>query len=202
MKTLSAIIFSTVVLLGAATAKADTYDALKNFTCDQGSSGVWYYEAYNAEDKVYKEMEFGHAPILEVSRYGMDGHYLADGDQPLYPFIIRTPDYLLGSPATEGKRTDMSLAWAAPEDCSVSVSGYVKLMGNIRGDELGKTVKVELLMNSKVLWDAEIKSGETKQFEAKSVAATGDRLRLRVENAGDKSGNLSAFDMRIETSKK
>jgi hypothetical protein len=202
MKTLTAIVFSSIILIVAGTARADTYDALKNYSCDQGSAGVWYYEAFSAADGVYKEMEFGHALIMEVSRYGVDGHYLPDGDQPLYPFITSAPEYLFGSPATEGKRTDMSLAWTAQEGCGVSATGFVRLMGNLKGDALGKTVKAEVLLNNKVLWDAELGSGETKQFEVKANVAAGDRLRLRVQNVGDKSDNITAFNMRVETKKK
>jgi hypothetical protein len=110
MKTLTGIVFAAILALNASVAFAETFDAVKNYTCDQGSAGVWYYEAYKAEVGTYREMDFGHAPVREVSKYGVDAHYVVDGDQPLYPFIMSTPEYLLGSPATGGT----TRSWPGP----------------------------------------------------------------------------------------
>jgi hypothetical protein len=84
----------------------------------------------------------------------------------------------------------------------VVVTGYVRLLGNIRGDLTGRVVKADLLLNEKVLWSGEVHSGEKKDFEVGADVAAGDRVRLRIQNAGDKSGDLAAFNMHVETGKK
>ena len=199
MKVFAMSICAALLLLTASAAHSQTYDAHKNYTCDQASAGVWYYESYSPEDGSYREMDFGHVPIREVSRYGVDAHYSPVGGQPLYPFITNTPEYLVGSPATIGKRYGLALTWAAQGPGGVRLTGFVRLMGNLKGTLTGKTVKAELLLNGRVLWDGLVKSGEPQEFSVDAAVAAGDRVRLRVQGAGDDTGNLTALDLSVET---
>ena len=191
-----------LLLLFSSQAWAETFDAAADYTCDQPSAGVWSFEGYRAVDDKYLPMIFGHAEIRELSKYGSDAHYIPDSDQPNYPFITRFGDVLIASPATKGRRFDAALAWESPGSFDVTVSGHVEVRGNIRGDLTGKKVKVGLLMGGKALWEEVVESGKPAKFEAKSSVAKGDRLIFRIQNTGDESGDLTAFNVHVEAAKK
>ena len=187
----------------ASVSNAETFDAAKEYSCDQPSAGVWYYEAYRHSDGTYISMVFGHAPITEVSKYGVDAHYLPDGGQPYYPYITMFDKDIFLSPSTSGDKFDAVLAWEPPYASDITASGFVRLMGNIKGGAAaGKKVNVKLSYAGKTLWSAEVAGDNAVTFSVRSAVSGKDRVRLQVENAGDASGDIVAVQMQVETTKK
>jgi len=201
MKCFQIFICSVLLLVAVSGARAESYNALKDYACADMSGGVWLYEGYRAEDGAYLQMVYDHAPLREVSRYGLDARFIPDSGQPFHPFMTKYPDYLMGSPATVGKRYDAVLTWVAPKNGKVSITGFARLMGNIRGEAEGKKVKAFLVQNGKELWKSDIKGGDTGKFKVGTDVSAGDRVHLHIQNTGDASGNLTAFDMSVEAVK-
>lgn len=195
------LLWCCIVMLGlTSVSNAETFDAVREYSCDQPSAGVWYYEAYRHADGVYLPMVFGHAQVTEVSKYGVEAHYLPDGGQPYYPFITVFDKSLFISPATSGDKFDAVLAWASPYDCDITATGSVRMMGDIKGAAAsGKKVNVRLSLGGKMLWSAEVSGDNAAEFSVKSAVSAKDRLRLHIENAGDTSGGITAVQMQVET---
>lgn len=191
-------------MLGLASiSNAETFDAVREYSCDQPSAGVWYYEAYRHSDGAYLSMVYGHAPVAEVSKYGVDAHYLPDGGQPYYPFITVFDKDIVLSPATSGAKFDAVLAWAPPYVCDITASGSVRLTGNIKGGAAaGKKINARLSFGGKTLWSAEVVGDNAVTFSVKSTVSGNDKLRLQFENTGDASGDIAAVQMQVETTKK
>jgi len=198
------LLLCCIVMLGlTSVSNAETFDAVREYSCDQPSAGVWYYEAYRHSDGTYLSMVFGHAPITEASKYGLDAHYLPDGGQPYYPFITVFDKDIVLSPSTFGDKFDAVLAWEPPYVSDITASGSVRLMGNIKGGAAaGKKVNVKLSLGGKTLWSAEVAGDNAVPFSVKSAVLEKDRLRLQFENAGDTSGDIVAVQMQVETTKK
>ncbi len=187
----AALLISTV-----SQARAESYDAVKDGCAASG--GVWSYEGYRAGDGAYLPMVYGHAPITEVSKYGIDASFIPDSGQPYYPFVARFPGMLVGSPATLGKRFDLVLTWTAPRGGDAVFSGYARLMGGVKGGSKGGKVKAFLMHGGKILWAADIEGGATGEFKVSEGVAAGDKVRLHIQNAGGSSGDITAFDMGVE----
>lgn len=185
-----------LLALAAAPVSAEVFDAAKQYT----SCSNWSYDGYRAADNRYLPMVPGHAPIREMSKYGIDAYYSPDGDQKCYPFITRLGDSLFASPATVGGRYDAALSWTAPYADTVKVTGFIKLMGDLKGHSQGKKIKAELLLNDKTLWEGAVAS-EQVEMKADATVAKGDKIRLRLINSGDASGDVTSFNMKIETTK-
>ncbi len=198
----AALVATTFLLLLASQAWAETFDAAADYTCDQPSAGVWYFDGYRASDNTYLPMLFGHADIKELSKYGSDTHYLPDSDQPNYPYIWKYGDVLMGSPATKGRRFDAALGWESPGSFDVTVSGNLDLRGNIKGDLTGRKIKASLVMGGKTLWEQVVESGKPAKFEVKAAVNKGDKLYLHLQNAGDESGDMTAFNVHVDAVKK
>jgi hypothetical protein len=148
-------------------------------------------------------MVFGHAQVTEVSKYGVEAHYLPDGGQLYYPFITLFDKDIYLSPSTSGDKFDAVLAWASPYACDITTTGSVRLMGNIKGVVAdGKKVNARLSLGGKTLWNAEVAGDNAVSFSVKSAVSEKDRLRLQFENAGDASGDIVAVRMQVETTKK
>ena len=194
-----------IAMLGLASVTssyAETFDAAREYSCDQPGSGTWYYEAYRHSDGVYLSMVFGHAPLTEVSKYGVEAHYLPDGGQAYYPFITMFDKSIVVSPATSGDKFDVVLAWVSPYACDINATGFVRLMGSIKGGAAsGKKVNARLVLGGKTLWSAEVAGDKTVVFSVRSTVSEKDRLRLHIENAGDASGDLTAVQLQVETTK-
>lgn len=202
MKHLVGLILAVLVLSLSSAGYCETFDAAKDYSCDRVSAGVWHYEGFRAEDGKFLSMVFDRAPVTELSKYGADVHYLPDGDQPYYPFIARLTGDLTCSPATKGRRFDAVLTWVAPYKDNVKVTGSTRLKGTMMKDGAqGRKVKVRLQHNDKVVWEAELAGPEQKTFEFGAPVSAGDRLSLCVQNTGDPSGNVTAIDMHVETTK-
>ncbi len=198
MKFFYALICMALLLSITNEVRAESYDATKDYSCGDVTGGVWSYDGYRAEDGAYLPMLYGHAPLKEVSRYGIEARYLPDSSQPYYPFLTKFPDNLMCSPATQGKRFDAVLTWVAPRRCEVVLTGFAKLMGNLKGEAAGKKVKAFIVLNHKDLWSAEINGGETREFSVKTVVAAGDKVHMHIQNSGDKSGNITALNIKVE----
>jgi len=182
---------------------AESFDIVKEYSCDQPSNGVWYYEGYRHSDGAYLSMVYGHAQITEVSKYGVEAHYLPDGGQPYYPFITLFDKGIVLSPSTSGNKFDAVLAWASPYACDITASGSVRLMGSIKGGAAaGKKVNARLSLGDKTLWSAEVAGDNAVVFSVRSAVSEKDRIRLQFENAGDTSGDIVAVQMQVETTKK
>lgn len=192
-----------IVILGLTTVSyAETFNIVKEYSCDQPSAGGWYYEAYRHSDGAYLSMVFGHAPVTEVSKYGVEAHYLPDGGQAYYPFITLFDNAVVLSPSTSGDKFDAVLAWASPYVCDITATGSVRLMGNIKGGSVaGKKVNARLALGGKTLWSAELVGDKAVAFSVKSTVSEKDRLRMHIENTGDASGDITAVQMQVETTK-
>jgi hypothetical protein len=195
-----------MVMLGLASVSssyAETFDAAREYSCDQPGAGTWYFEAYRHSDGAYLSMVFGHAPITEVSKYGVNAHYLPDGGQAYYPFITMLDKTIFVSPSTSGDKFDAVLAWASPYAGNITATGTVRLMGDIKGGAAaGKRVIARLVLGAKTLWSAEVVGNNAVTFSVKSAVSEKDRLRMHIENAGDTSGDITAVQMQVETTKK
>jgi hypothetical protein len=198
----AAVLVGMFLLLISTKANAESFDAAREYTCDQPSSGVWYFEGYRASDDTYLPMVFGHADIKEVSRYGTDAHYLPDSEQMNYPFITRFGDELFASPATKGKRFDAVMAWESPGRYSVTVTGHAEFKGEMAGKEKGKKVKAGIVLGGKTLWEGDVESGKPAKFELATEVNKGDRLRLHIQNMGDEAGDMVSFNIHVETAGK
>ncbi|MBI5189335.1 MAG: hypothetical protein HZA22_01475 [Nitrospirae bacterium] len=199
MKQLYMTICALSLLLFSADAYAASFDAVKDYSCTENIAGTWELEAYRADDGKYLSMVFGHAPLKEVSKYGIDAHYLPDGDQPYYPFVTKFGDVLVCSPATSGKRYDAVIAWVARKDGGAVISGMVKLLGDMYGHADGKKVRASVLLGGRELWAADVTGGAAASFRVEEKVRAGDRVRLHITNTGDSSGNISDVDLHVET---
>jgi len=176
------------------------YDAAEQYACDPATSEVWSYEGYRADDSAYLDMAYGRAELPEVTKYGIEAHYIPDGDQPYYPFLVRFPDGLWASPATVGRRFDAVLGWKAPQDADARFTGSITLKGTLNGEYEGKKIKAMLVRGGDELWSAGIEGGQTVDFDVKVRVAAGDSVHLHLVNEGDHSGNLALFNMKVDTS--
>lgn len=200
------LLWCCMAMLGLASVSstyAETFDAAREYSCDQPGSGIWYYEAYRHSDGAYLSMVFGHAKVTEVSRYGVDAHYLPDGGQAYYPFITLFDKAVFVSPSTSGDKFDAVLAWASPCACDITATGSVRLMGDIKGGTApGNRVIARLVLGGKTLWSAEVVGDKAVTFSVRSTVSEKDRLRMHIENAGDASGDITAVQIQVETTKK
>jgi hypothetical protein len=202
MKKLVVLLFALLCIAVSSTAYAEKFDARKDYNCDLVSNGVWTFEGFRASDGVYLSMVFGHAPIKEISKYGVEAHYLPDGDQEAYPFITRMADDMMASPATQGRRFDSVLTWTAPYSCGVEIKGFARMMGNIKGESAGKKVQASLLQGEKVLWSGEVAGGrDNTEFSAKASVKKDEKVRFQIAGAGDTAGDVTVFNVVVETDK-
>jgi hypothetical protein len=189
-------------LASVSSSYAETFDAAREYSCDQPGSGTWYYEAYRHSDGAYLSMVFGHAKVTEVSKYGVEAHYLPDGGQAYSPFITLFDKAILFL-RTSGDKFDAVLVWISPYACDINATGSVRLMGDIKGGAAaGKKVNARLVLGGKTLWSAEVVGDKAVAFSVRSAVSEKDRLRMHIENAGDASGDITAVQMQVETTKK
>jgi hypothetical protein len=200
MKSILAALAVIVVLTLPAQLHAESYDAAEQYACDPATSGIWSYEGYRAEDGSYLDMAYGEAKLPDVTKYAIEAHYIPDGDQPYYPFMVRFPDGLWASPATSGRRFDAVLGWKAPQDANARFTGSVTLKGNLIGKCENRKIKAMLVRGKDELWSAEVECGKTVGFDVSAVVGSGDRVHLHLVNQGDPSGDLALFDMKVDTS--
>lgn len=199
MKRYAAIVIGILILTYSAAASAEKFDATDGFKCDAAISGQWTYEAYRAEDGAYLQMIYDHAPITELSKYGIEARFLPDGDQRYYPYISYFPDGLHGSPATTGRRFDAVAAWKSPIDSKVKVTGFAELTGNIKGDSAGKKVRASLKKGAETLWSGLAEGGVPVKFSVDTAVSKGDIIRMHIENPDDVQGKLTLFNFSVET---
>lgn len=197
----NAIIMSVFSLMffPAAAAGAGSYDAAADYICGAGASEVWSYEGYRASDGTYMEMVFGRAPLTEVTKYGIEAHYLPDSGQPYHPFITKFPGELLGSPSTAGGRFDAVLTWTSPERGKARLSGSAKLIGDMSKNAAGKKIKVVLMLGAKELWSSEVTGGQSVGFEVEAGVSAGDKVHMHLVNAGESPADLTAFNLKVST---
>ncbi len=198
----NAVIASFVFLLSfmpASPAAAGSYDAAADYMCEAGASEVWTYEGYRASDVTYLEMVFGRAPLTEVTKYGIEAHYIPDSGQPYHPFITKFPGELLGSPSTAGGRFDAVLTWTSPAKGRAHFSGYVKLLGEMGGNAEGKRIKAVLQRGSEELWSSDVHGGQSAEFDVEADVAAEEKVRLHLVNTGDDSPDLASFNMKVST---
>ncbi|HEY3347229.1 MAG TPA: hypothetical protein VGK71_06365 [Nitrospirota bacterium] len=202
MKKLIVLLFSFLCIAVSSNAYAEKFDARKDYNCDLVSNGVWTFEGFRASDGAYLSMIFGHAPIKEISKYGVEAHYLPDGDQEAHPFITRMADDMMASPATQGRKFDSVLTWTAPYSCGVEIKGFARIMGNIKGESTGKKVKASLLQGGKVLWSGDVAGGQgDTEFSAKASVKKDEKIRFQVACAGDTAGDVTVFNVVVDTDK-
>lgn len=199
MKRLTAVIFSLLIVLACASARADSFDATGGFSCDITVASQWSFEAYRAGDGEYLSMINGHAPLTELTKYGMEALYLPDGDQPYYPFFAKFDDKLYGSPATKGSRFDATATWTSTMDTDVTIRGFADVVGDLKGDHGGRKVRATLLKGDDVLWSEVVTGGTKATFSVKTKLAKGDKVRMRLENPDDEEGKLTMIDFTVET---
>lgn len=201
MKLLSATVCALSLLFFSSHANAATFDALNDYSCAEAIAGTWVMEGYRAKDGEYLPMVFGHAPLTEVSKYGIDAFYLPDGEQPNYPFVTKFGDRLVCSPATRGGRYDAVITWTAQKGGGAVITGSAELLGDMQGNAEGRKVRASLVVDGKELWAADVTGGKPASFRVERDVKSGDRVRLHVGNAGDGSGNITKVDLHVETAK-
>lgn len=200
MKFVCTTICALSLLLLTSDARSATFDALKDYSCTETIAGTWAMEGYRAEDGAYLSMEFGRAPLAEVSKYGIDAYYLPDGRQPYYPFFSKFGDDLICSPAGAGAGNEAVLTWVAAKGGLAVITGYARLMGDVFGNADGKKVAARLMVGGAEVWSGEVAGGSPGEFRVEKKVSAGDKVRLHIRNAGDASGNITSVNMHVETS--
>lgn len=199
MKHILNTICALSLLLVSTSANAATFDSVKDYSCTETVAGTWAMEGYRADDGKYLSMVFGHAPLKEVSKYGVDAYYLPDGEQPYYPFLTKFGDVIVCSPATTGKRYDAVVTWVAQKDGDAVISGSASLMGSMSGDSAGKKVRASVVVDGKELWSADVTGAAPGTFSVEKRVTAGDKVHLHIRNTGDTSGNITSVNLHVET---